>query len=265
VWTVGLDKRRPGELYIDARYSDQRYTPNGAGMRAILRLYPRAWRERYGDELLALLAERPATLGDVVDIVGGALDARLHPQIAAVVEPARQDNPMRPRALGALAAIGGIAWIVAIGSFFVLTTAGGDRQETVGLISLGVGMASIGLALAQLGTRRGSRTSAWTGKVLALIALGLAGTTIMPWPLIGIGAVGFPPLMLAGAIRGALNRTLPAWFVALPVVTLASVLGFSGLLGEAGVWALALVGAAALVLAGLAIRGSGDVARARPV
>ena len=46
----------------------------------LLRLYPRAWRERYGEELAAQLgAERPLRAGVVADLVRGALDAHLHP------------------------------------------------------------------------------------------------------------------------------------------------------------------------------------------
>src|SRR4029077_17181152 len=50
-------------------------------MSALIRLYPRAWRERYEDEFLALLEARPPTFGDRLDIVRAALDARLHPQV----------------------------------------------------------------------------------------------------------------------------------------------------------------------------------------
>src|SRR5512132_4053000 len=46
----------------------------------LLRLYPRAWRERYGEELLAQLeSQRPLRIGVVADLVRGALDAHLHP------------------------------------------------------------------------------------------------------------------------------------------------------------------------------------------
>jgi hypothetical protein len=46
----------------------------------LLRLYPRAWRERYGEELSAhLAAQRPLRIGVVADLVRGALDAHLHP------------------------------------------------------------------------------------------------------------------------------------------------------------------------------------------
>ena len=40
---------------------------------AAVRLYPRAWRERYGEEFAALLDDRPPCWRDVVDITTGAL------------------------------------------------------------------------------------------------------------------------------------------------------------------------------------------------
>jgi hypothetical protein len=39
----------------------------------LLRLYPRAWRERYGDELLALLSETPVTPAIATDLLVGAV------------------------------------------------------------------------------------------------------------------------------------------------------------------------------------------------
>jgi hypothetical protein len=46
----------------------------------LLRLYPAAWRERYGAEFVELLARERMTPALLVDVLGGALDARLHPQ-----------------------------------------------------------------------------------------------------------------------------------------------------------------------------------------
>lgn len=43
----------------------------------LLALYPPAWRERYGDELLAIVAHRSLRPWDVLDLVMGALDAWL--------------------------------------------------------------------------------------------------------------------------------------------------------------------------------------------
>jgi hypothetical protein len=231
----------------------------------ILRLYPPAWRERYGDELAELLAARPVTIGDRLDLLWGAMDARLHPQTPGVIAAQEQESPMRSRALGLLAAIGGVSWILAIASLFVLTPPGGDREEAIAAVGLGAGMALMAVALAQLGTRNGSTMSVVTSRILALVGVALASTMIMPWPLMMIAALGFPLFAIVGAVRGAVNGRLPIWFVGLSLATLAGVLGAAGLIGEAGPWALTLVGVTALVLAALAFRSDrdGDVTRMR--
>lgn len=48
--------------------------------KVLLRLYPRAWRERYGEEMLSLVeSERPSGLGAGLDLIRGALVAHFHP------------------------------------------------------------------------------------------------------------------------------------------------------------------------------------------
>ena len=69
-------------------------------MSSLLRLYPQAWRERYGDELLALLQDRPASLTDHLDLIRGALDARLHPQVPVVAAVPDKELPVNQRAFG---------------------------------------------------------------------------------------------------------------------------------------------------------------------
>ena len=49
-------------------------------MSRLVRLYPKAWRDRYEEEFLTLLAERPPTFADLLDTVRGAVDAHLNPQ-----------------------------------------------------------------------------------------------------------------------------------------------------------------------------------------
>ena len=71
-------------------------------MDRLLRLYPRPWQARYGDEVTALLAESPPGWRDRLDLTKGALDAHLHPIVA----------PSWPVAA---AAISGVAWTVAGG------------------------------------------------------------------------------------------------------------------------------------------------------
>ena len=48
-------------------------------VRLALRLYPAAWRDRYGDEFGALLEETPMSVSAVFDVLVAAVDAHLHP------------------------------------------------------------------------------------------------------------------------------------------------------------------------------------------
>ena len=50
-------------------------------MRALLRLYPKAWRDLYGNEFAAILATQRMSPRLLLDIIGGAVDARLQPQV----------------------------------------------------------------------------------------------------------------------------------------------------------------------------------------
>jgi hypothetical protein len=49
----------------------------------LLKLYPPRWRRRYGAELKELVASQPFSIGAAVDLMGGAIDAWLHPTLAS--------------------------------------------------------------------------------------------------------------------------------------------------------------------------------------
>jgi hypothetical protein len=51
--------------------------------RLLVGLYPRAWRERYEEEFVAMLEQRPASPSDLVDVALGALDAWVRPQVVS--------------------------------------------------------------------------------------------------------------------------------------------------------------------------------------
>lgn len=53
----------------------------------LLRLYPRCWRERYAEEMLAMLEQRPLSLTDGLNLFFGALDAHLHPHLGTTGMP----------------------------------------------------------------------------------------------------------------------------------------------------------------------------------
>ena len=84
----------------------------------LLRLYPRAWRERYGEELSAQLeAQRPLRIGVAADLVRGALDAHLHPLRRA--NSTLRTSSMDRRTIAARAAV---VWspVAAVGAAAVL-------------------------------------------------------------------------------------------------------------------------------------------------
>jgi len=56
-------------------------------MKWLLWLYPSRWRRRYADEFLAFLEERGFSVTILFDVLGGALDAWLHPELVAVPAP----------------------------------------------------------------------------------------------------------------------------------------------------------------------------------
>ena len=53
----------------------------------LLRLYPRAWRERYADEFLEMAGEDELSVQQVIDITSGAIDAWLSYDVHAATRP----------------------------------------------------------------------------------------------------------------------------------------------------------------------------------
>ena len=59
---------------------------------ALLRLYPAAWRDRYGAEMAAMLASEPMTARVVLDLLAGAVDARVSPQAIVTLSSSREKH-----------------------------------------------------------------------------------------------------------------------------------------------------------------------------
>jgi hypothetical protein len=59
---------------------------------ALVRLYPRQWRDRYGEEMAQMLADQPVTLRLIVDLIAGAVDARINPQLSSAARNALESN-----------------------------------------------------------------------------------------------------------------------------------------------------------------------------
>lgn len=72
-------------------------------MSRLVRLYPADWRARYEGEFEVLLADRPPTIAERIDIVVSAVDAHRHPQL---------DRPPRRRERLGVAVLLGFALLV---------------------------------------------------------------------------------------------------------------------------------------------------------
>lgn len=177
-------------------------------MSHLLRLYPAPWRQRYGEEFLALLAERPPSLDDRVDIVRGAIDARLHPQ-ATAPQPTVADR-------AGLAVLSGLGMFVA---GILLAISGPVQEDEYGTYRDGaaalpffigaMALLSFGLyrLLERLPLERlAARSAAWTAIV--------TGTfwSIVPWAMT-VGLVFFLAI-LAFAIGARRAGLLSGWMTA---------------------------------------------------
>lgn len=98
--------------------------------RWLVRLYPADWRARYGDEFLDLLESRPLNLRSVADVVFGALDAHLDPQL--VGDPLLNPRlPTSTRLLG-VAAMGSGGYVILGILFFMGISFSTVNAATVG-------------------------------------------------------------------------------------------------------------------------------------
>ena len=59
----------------------------------LIKQYPRDWRERYGDEMLAVLEDAPLTAFAIVDTIRGAIDAH----VDGLLRPIRRKFAIRRR------------------------------------------------------------------------------------------------------------------------------------------------------------------------
>ena len=114
-------------------------------MKALLiRCYPAAWRERYGDEFASILDERPLGPFDVADILLGALDARLRMRDRRAGLTERKGFNMSLR-IGGIAAILGAATLAVAWSWAPASWR--SKAQLVWLLLLvGLGLLARGVA-----------------------------------------------------------------------------------------------------------------------
>jgi hypothetical protein len=203
-------------------------------MTRLIGLYPRAWRTRYEDEFLALLSDRPPDVLDRLDIVRGAVDARLHPQ-PDTSSRAPEGDPW-PVRMGWLTLLGGVLWIVAIFLAIngpLIVEGGGSYRDgsaalpvfLVAVVMLGVGM--LGVVIELPAPARAARTSAYVSSLAGLLWAGA------PW-LFWAGLIAFGGLLVIGVAARQARR----WSsLQLGILAAGVVPGWCLLLaGGAGLW-----------------------------
>jgi len=158
-------------------------------MSRLIGLYPAPWRARYEAELRAILEARPPTFADTLDLLRGALDARLHPELVEPGVPA-VDMPPESRAPGFAAVAGGLIW-TGMATMVIVETYH-RRSDLSALLWMSVFFMTIGL----IGPVPAARVRQMRRGVIAggvLLALGL----VIPW---GFKAV---PLFALVVLTGA--------------------------------------------------------------
>ena len=231
---------------------------------SLLSLYPRSWRERYGEEFAELLAARPPSLHDRIDIVRGALDARLHPQVRGT-EHADDRVPDRfgIAPLGGLLAFAGALLIAANGPV-QYDEYGSYRDGGAALPFLILAFVLLSVGLYRIIESLPASAVVWRAAGWTAIVAGLLWS-LMPWLLpialvFMLGTIG----LAVGARRAGVWPTWALVLLVAPLVVPAAV--FLASLVQPWYWlrtsgielavVFACLGAPWPVLAGVLLRGA---------
>lgn len=212
-------------------------------MTALVRLYPRAWRDRYEAEFLGILEARPPSGRDRLDILRGALDARLHPEVPGSPAAPRRSIQLT-RFVGIAAVVGGLAWVawvaLILGDVRWLASGASDNASllavaaAVGYLSLAVVHA--GLALLDAG-RSSRQVFAAVAASIAVAFFILSGFGVWWTPVFALPA----SVVFAVAIAGRLLT--PSLTVAWAATAFLTLGVFLGVIGDAFGALSSLVGA----------------------
>ena len=224
-------------------------------MSRLVRLYPKAWRDRYEEEFLTLLAERPPTFVDLLDTVRGAIDAHLNPQAQA--EP----FPWTHRIPGVLALIAGAMWSTVFVTFVLV---GEGAWNLAALVPLSMFLMFFSLPGDYMAAY-GRRIAVAIGVIGACIVItNLPYSWFTAFAAIAGYLIALGGMLVMAAIRAGIGRSV-RWALLVLAVVLPAAIGFPVALGlgnisadESWILGLLLPYGVAWILVGLrmAIRGS---------
>ena len=168
----------------------------------LLRLYPATWRARYGEEFAALLEARPPRFRDRLDILRGAADARIHPQLGRAA-PSEASLP-HDRSAAALLLVGGL-FLTGWAAFAVNLMPRWDSADAIPspeLLNLALAAGWLGsIAVAVAMVIIALRYDAWIGRA------GAVGAALLGSGLVFASAGGGVGALLMIAIGTALFAT----------------------------------------------------------
>jgi hypothetical protein len=165
-------------------------------MSRLIRFYPVGWRARYGAELEQVLEARPPRLADQLDLIFGAFDAHLHPELVVAGPVDTASVPIGHRVPGLAATVGGLLFVGAL--------VGGVISGDDGWLSWI--WVALFLMLASLPGGYAARVGGRVGLGLAAIAASFILAWALPWGPNVVPAVAAIVLVGAGSLALATVR-----------------------------------------------------------
>ncbi len=205
----------------------------------LLRLYPEPWRARYGEEFTELLLVRPPSARDRFDILRGAVDARLNPQL--IEEPVVRVPTAGDRVLALAGVLAGVlftvwaAIIIAASPRWGSGEVGDERLAAIGYSAGLLGMVLAVCVLLGLAARYVDELGpvGALGAIVAAIAFffAISGASLVGLVMLTGGTVALAPSL------ARIVHPLVAACLALATTLLAlAMLGFVGSEGQATFW-----------------------------
>jgi hypothetical protein len=227
-------------------------------MTALLRLYPRSWRDRYGDEMERLIEDRPLDLLGTIDLLRGAVDARLHPSMVPVTIGGAPGLPSNATAARRPFAAGPFLGTFAAGLLLIsaeLLAAQSQLPLWIASEMAGafVAFSSLVLGLAVLAMTRNGVVTRLAGLVFAagIVTLPMTGLWV---PSVLTLVVGGLLLALGSVVDGQPSRAIGGVAFGLAIALWVSY--------QAGTWLAAVIATFAIVPVALAIAHPGKL---RPI